>query len=99
MWVSSTGLIIAERIPKSNVSRAFAALPLVKFDSKSPLMPNRDGTVLVGQALSHFAITGRLGAGGMGKVYRATDSTLGREVAIKVLPREVAGVPDRVARF
>src|SRR5207237_9230889 len=46
-----------------------------------------------------YEILGLLGAGGMGEVYRAKDLRLGREVAVKVLPAEVASSPDRLARF
>jgi serine/threonine-protein kinase len=51
------------------------------------------------QAIAHYRITGKLGEGGMGAVYRATDIKLGREVAIKVLPDAFASDPDRLARF
>jgi len=51
------------------------------------------------QTIAHYRITAKLGAGGMGEVYRATDTKLGREVAVKVLPQAFAGDPDRMARF
>ena len=52
-----------------------------------------------GQTLAHYRVTAAIGAGGMGEVYRATDTTLGREVAIKVLPAELAQDAERLARF
>jgi len=52
-----------------------------------------------GSRLGPYEITGLLGAGGMGEVYRARDTRLGRDVAIKVLPAECASDPDRLRRF
>ena len=52
-----------------------------------------------GTRLGSYDITAQIGAGGMGEVYKATDTNLKRSVAIKVLPAAVAGDADRLARF
>jgi serine/threonine protein kinase len=51
------------------------------------------------ERLGHYEIHALLGAGGMGEVYRATDTRLGREIALKVLPAEMAADHDRLMRF
>jgi serine/threonine-protein kinase len=51
------------------------------------------------QTIAHYRITSKLGEGGMGEVWRARDTKLGREVAIKILPAAFADDTDRLARF
>ena len=52
-----------------------------------------------GTRVGPYEVISWLGAGGMGEVYRARDTTLGREVALKTLPEELARQPDRLARL
>ncbi len=54
---------------------------------------------MTGRTLAHYQVLEKLGAGGMGEVYKARDTRLGREVAIKVLPEGFARDPERLARF
>jgi TolB-like protein/Flp pilus assembly protein TadD len=54
---------------------------------------------MIGRSLGHYEIVAALGAGGMGEVWRARDPRLDRDVALKVLPAEVAEDPERLARF
>jgi serine/threonine protein kinase/Tfp pilus assembly protein PilF len=54
---------------------------------------------MIGKSLSHYQITSLIGKGGMGEVYQAKDTKLGRDVAIKLLPQEFAQDAGRVARF
>ena len=54
---------------------------------------------MIGETLGHYKLEEQIGAGGMGVVYRATDTKLGRQVAIKVLPEKFARDAERLARF
>jgi serine/threonine protein kinase len=63
------------------------------------LVSDVGGSVLTGRRLGAYQILSPLGAGGMGEVYRARDTRLGRDVAIKILPRAFTADADRLARF
>jgi len=54
---------------------------------------------VIKKKFAHYEITGQLGMGDMGEVYRAKDQRLGRDVVLKVLPPELANDAERMARF
>jgi eukaryotic-like serine/threonine-protein kinase len=59
----------------------------------------RESHLVIGKTLGRYEIVGRLGGGGMGEVFRAHDSSLGRDVALKVLCSQIRDDPDRLHRF
>ena len=75
----------------------FLAAPALEVAAKA--MAEESASFFAGRRFGSYTIQSPLGAGGMGEVYRARDSRLGRDVAIKVLPRVFTADPERLARF
>jgi serine/threonine protein kinase len=83
---------------ESLVTHASSGAGLLSSPALADGLPG-GGTLSVGQQVGSYTIHASLGVGGMGEVYRARDGTLGRDVAIKILPRAFNIDPDRRARF
>ena len=76
---------------------SFLEQPAMDLARRSSSEPHEN--TLAGRTLSHYQIVSLLGAGGMGEVYLARDPRLDRTVAIKILPGDLAGDPERMQRF
>src|SRR5580765_8116036 len=71
----------------------------VGLEARAILRRTTHMSLAVGTRLGSYEILGTVGAGGMGEVYRARDTRLDRDVAVKVLPTHLASDPDALARF
>jgi hypothetical protein len=80
-------------------ARAFMASHALNVAARALGKDLLGSTNLTGQTVRHYRIMEKIGSGGMGEVYRAHDSHLKRDVAIKVLPDVFSGDPERLARF
>jgi serine/threonine protein kinase len=78
-------------------AESFLERPAMDLARRSSNEPHEN--TLAGRTLSHYQIVSLLGAGGMGEVYLARDPRLDRTVAIKILPGDLAGDPERMQRF
>jgi serine/threonine protein kinase len=76
----------------------FLRRPIARHSAESDTIPEIV-SMNPQESIAHYRIVSKLGEGGMGAVYRATDTKLNREVAIKILPEAFATDHDRMARF
>src|SRR5438552_10551410 len=78
-------------------AKGFLESPALEIAAKK--MAQHQTQSLLGQRLGSYQVLSLLGAGGMGEVYRAHDTKLARDIAIKVLPKAFVDDPDRLGRF
>src|SRR6476660_4836688 len=76
---------------------SFIETPAVGIATR--IIENEQADLLVGQTFGHYKILNRIGSGGMGEVYLATDTTAGRKAALKLLPMRFTGDAERLQRF
>jgi len=92
--------LLAEEEPGSFLGKpAFEVAAQVLAEDQSGGVGTASPEAMPGRAVSHYRILEKLGAGGMGEVYRALDTKLWRDVALKILPKAMADDAERMARF
>src|SRR5438552_1548236 len=88
-----------ELLLAQTAASGFLETPAFEIATQDITLTREAGSLLTGQQLGSYVIQERIGAGGMGEVYRARDLRLEREVAIKVLSPDLGNDPDRRARL
>src|SRR6266481_8837862 len=76
---------------------SFIEVPAISIATR--IIENGQADLLVGQTFGHYKISKRIGTGGMGEVYLATDIKAGRKAALKLLPMRFTGDANRLKRF
>jgi serine/threonine protein kinase/tetratricopeptide (TPR) repeat protein len=88
---------VTELLASHRRAGSFIETPAVGFAAKA--LESAIPDVLIGQRFGHYQLLGRIGAGGMGEVYLATDLTAGRKAAVKLLPSRFTDDAERLKRF
>ena len=88
---------IEELLAAHDEAGSFIEQPAIAVEARS--VAKQETGLAVGQSIGHYRIISQIGAGGMGEVYLAEDMTLGRKVALKLLPADFTQDKDRLRRF
>ncbi len=88
---------VASLLASDGQAGSFLAAPAMEVAAKGFVVVGDSS--LVGRQIGHYQVQSLLGAGGMGEIYLAEDTRLGRKVALKLLPVEFTAQPERVRRF